>query len=432
MNKTVKQIIDTDYKDYSLYTVYERAIPSVIDGFKPVQRFVLYNALNRPNPYTTKYKVADCPVSSLGYHHGETSAIDASIKMTAEYRNNIPVFSGYGSFGSRLVPESAAPRYIFSTVNPVLKKIFVDTDVAPKHEDEEHIPPTHYLPVIPWVLINGSKGAAVGFATLTLPRALPDILNAVKAYLRKPEGYSCADITPTFPQFFGTVEKDTENNRWVVQGILKEERNYFVIEELPYGEDRESYVSFLNDLEEKGKIDSYEENCSDRFGFRIKVTKSQREAIKDPMKTFGLVKYFTENFTMIDAEGKLRIFENVGEIISYFCEYRLKMFGVKIEKEKQELSRKISVAEAKTKFIQAVRGGDVNIREWGRKQVLEYIRGKITEEKFGEEFVNIPFHRFTADAVEELQKDVDDMMWELGNLQKTTPVSRYKEVLKTI
>lgn len=431
-DKTVKNIVDEDYKEYSLYTVHERAIPSAIDGFKPVQRFVMWDGMKRPDPYKTKVKLADCPVASYGYHHGEVSAIDAKIKMSAEWRNNVPVFTGYGSFGSRLVPKSASPRYIFSRLSESIKNIFIDTDIAPMHSDEEITIPAYLLPIVPWVLVNGSRGVAVGFASLILPRSLTDVKTAVLSYLRTRDAASVGNIKPTFPKFSGEVEWDGLNSRWVVRGLVEESRSSYKITELPYGVDRETYVTFLNKLEEESKISSYVDECSDKFGFTIKVTQAQKLDIKNPLIYFDLERYVTENFTLIDHEGNLRIFNSIGEIVAYFCEFRIGVFGEKIKREIDELSAEIKIAEHKIEFIRLVRSGKIDVARLDKKGVITAIKEMITKEEYAEEYVNIPLYRITTDSVAELETQITTKQSELEKLKKTTPEAKFLESLKRI
>lgn len=431
-NKTVKEIIDNEYKDYSLFTIYNRAIPSAIDGMKPVQRFVLYGMLQRKDPYTKRVKLSDLgAISPYGYHQGEVSAIEAAVKMAREWGNNEPILVGHGNFGTRVITEAAAPRYIFATLSPKFDSLFIDSDVAPVNPDEEILTPQFYLPVIPWVLINGVRGVAVGFATLILPRAVDDVVNAVNQYLAKPSKFAIEDIKPTFPNFRGEVFKD--GTRWVSRGIIRDDRMYYVIDELPYGIDREEYMAFLDGLEEKELITSYTDDCSDTFSFRVKVSRDQKAKIeKDVYKFFGLDAYFTENLTTIGHDGKLKIFDNVGQLIVYFCEYRLAKFAEKIHKEIVESELRVNVLTDRVKFIESVRNGEIDIKNSTRSQVKQFISDNITKQPYGDDFIQIPFYRFTSDEVEKMKAEIKASELQLEKLRKTTPEDRFKTVLKKV
>lgn len=171
MRQTVTNLIDNDYKDYSKYVLYSRAIPSLIDGLKPSQRKILYTATKVAKTSRIKTaSLAGAVIEKANYHHGDASLNDAINKMAQTFNNNLPLLSGEGSFGSRLVQEAAAARYTFVRLNDNFNKYFVDTDILLAGEDPEDPEPRFYLPTIPWVLVNGISGIAVGFATEIQPR----------------------------------------------------------------------------------------------------------------------------------------------------------------------------------------------------------------------------------------------------------------------
>ena len=167
----ISELIDGKYKDYSKYVLYSRAIPHMIDGLKPSQRKILFTALKTAkNSRIKTASLSGNTISSANYHHGDASLNEAITKMVQVHSNNIPLLVGEGSFGSRLVPDAAAPRYTFVKMSANYDKYFADTMVADKSADPEDPEPEFYLPIIPWVLVNGIKGIAVGFATEIQPR----------------------------------------------------------------------------------------------------------------------------------------------------------------------------------------------------------------------------------------------------------------------
>ena len=107
--RTLTQIIDTEFREFSMYTIENRAIPSVIDGLKPTQRKLLYAMITEYKGHKTKVAELGGGLAKMNYHHGEGSAQGAAIGLGSDWNNNAPVFTGHGNFGSRLVPEAAAP-----------------------------------------------------------------------------------------------------------------------------------------------------------------------------------------------------------------------------------------------------------------------------------------------------------------------------------
>jgi DNA gyrase/topoisomerase IV subunit A len=432
IDKSITEIINTDYLEYAMYVLQNRAIPSAIDGFKPVHRKLVYCMLNVHGGKKTK--VADLgSISSLNYHHGEASAMSAVTTLTADWNNNCPVFTGHGNFGSRLVQEASAPRYIYASLSPEFKKYFIDTDICPVSLDPDNPEPAHYLPTIPWVLVNGISGIAVGFATSILSRSIDTLSGEVKRCLKDPKRYlkDNRDVPPTFPHFKGTVTKG-ETNQWFTFGIVTYSgKNVYTITELPVGHDRESYINLLHGLIDSDKIRDFEDNCSEAgFGFTIKVSAQQKLAIdSDPIKYFKLSKPSTENLTTLGIDGKLKIFQTVSELIAYFVEYRLSKFGEKIEFQKTNLLLDIQELRDRVKFILSVVNRKVDFRVLSREDLLNFIHTNITRSDWGKTFINIPLYNCTMDSVKSLQDKISQLESDHRELLKETSLSRYLKVL---
>jgi DNA gyrase/topoisomerase IV subunit A len=435
IESTISNEIDTGFKAYSLYTVENRAIPSVIDGFKPAARKLVYSMLTEHN--NKKVKVAELGggLAKYNYHHGEDSAMGAVITLTADWNNNCPVFTGHGNFGSRLVQEAAGARYIFCTLSPEFKKYFIDTEVTTKSPDPENPEPAYYLPTIPWVLVNGTQGIAVGFACNILPRSVKDVSAAVKKYLKDPKKFLKAQesIAPTFPHFRGAVLQDDINPAtWFTEGLVEYAGKLtYRISELPVGYDREKYVEFLNGLLDSDVIKDYEDNCSEEgFCFDVKVTALARDKIdSDPIKFFKLRKSHTENITTLDIKGKLKLFSGIADLIAYFCDHRLEKFGEKIAYEKKELTDQINLMSDKIKFIKMVIDRKIDFRTLNKTQLLEVISTKITEAEYGKSFIAIPLYSCTTDAVESLVDKIKQCTAEHKVLCSTNQMERYLSVL---
>lgn len=434
-NRSIDNIIDTEYLEYSMYVLEQRAIPSAIDGGKPVHRKLIYAMINEHKGKKTKL-VDLGAISKFAYHHGESSAMSAAVTLTADWNNNCPVFIGHGNFGSRIIQEASAPRYIFASLSPEFKKYFIDDEIAPKSLDEEAPEPMFYLPTIPWVLVNGISGIAVGFACNILPHSIKDLTSAVKTYLKNPTKYLKEQpvITPTFPHFKGIVNQESDDGlSWSTSGIIEYIGKYtFKISELPIGYDREQYVNILNDLIDADKIKDYEDDCSeDGFGFSIKVTANQKEKIdSDPIKYFKLKKNHTQNLTTLGINGKLKIFKSTADLIAYFCDYRIGKFSEKIEYEKNQLSSDIEMMNDKIKFIKMVISGKIDFKKLTKQQLLDFIEEKITVKEHGKLLINLPMYSCTIDAVESLRLKVIDSEACYSKLENTTSMQRYLEVLK--
>lgn len=433
--KTITQIIDGGYLGYAMYVLESRAIPSVVDGQKTVNRKLIYAMLNEHGGKKTK--VVDLgSISKFNYHHGETSATEAASNMAATWNNNAPLFEQHGNFGSRLVQEPSSPRYIHASLSTNFKKFFIDEEVAPPNFDTENPEPAYYLPIIPWVLVNGVSGIAVGFKCDIMPRSIKDVLAATKGYLKNPTKFlkENAPIPPTFPNFRGTVEQRGDN-QWKTRGIIEfVGKNTFHISELPWGYDRATYVTLLNELCDKDLIKDYSDECSKvGFGFKVKVTASQKVEIdKDPYKYFTLDKIHTEILTTMGIDGKLKIFQSVAELIGYFCDFRTTKFQDKIEYDKAELKHDIIVAKDKRKFLSLVINDAIDFKKINKSEMLKFIADNVTDAEHGKQFMNIPLYACTVDAISALDGDIVDMGNKLLELDKITPIQLFTNKLNGI
>ncbi len=365
----VTELIDGQYKDYSKYVLYSRAIPHMIDGLKPSQRKILYTALKTAN--TSRIKTASLSgntISQANYHHGDASLNDAITKMVQLHSNNIPLLEGEGSFGSRLVPDAAAPRYTYVKMSQNFEKYFADTMVADKSIDPEDPEPAFYLPIIPWVLVNGVKGIAVGFATDIQPRNPKEIAKLCQAYL-KGKNIDKETLLPYYPEFEGKIYEELDSvyceGNFTLTGQTKLE-----ITEVPVGFTRESYVQVLNKLEETGKIVSYTDKC-DKTGFKFDVTLKRGKKMKDYqiVRLFKLKKKINENITVIDHEGKLKVYDSPIDIIKEFCDYRLGKYEERYEYLIEEGISALDIIKAKVKFIELIIQGTLDFKNKNRKTI---------------------------------------------------------------
>jgi len=365
----VTELIDGQYKDYSKYVLYSRAIPHMIDGLKPSQRKILYTALKTAN--TSRIKTASLSgntISQANYHHGDASLNDAITKMVQLHSNNIPLLEGEGSFGSRLVPDAAAPRYTYVKMSQNFEKYFADTMVADKSIDPEDPEPAFYLPIIPWVLVNGVKGIAVGFATDIQPRNPKEIAKLCQAYL-KGKNIDKETLLPYYPEFEGKIYEELDSvyceGNFTLTGQTKLE-----ITEVPVGFTRESYVQVLNKLEETGKIVSYTDKC-DKTGFKFDVTLKRGKKMKDHqiVRLFKLKKKINENITVIDHEGKLKVYDSPIDIIKEFCDYRLGKYEERYEYLIEEGLSALDIIKAKVKFIELIIQGTLDFKNKNRKTI---------------------------------------------------------------
>lgn len=432
-SKTITEAINTDYKLYANYTLSNRAIPSYIDGFKPVHRKLLYAMINEHKGKRTK--ISDLGgISKFGYNHGETSAMGAAITLAAAWNNNVPIFQQHGSFGSRLIPAAAAPRYIYAELNDEFYNYFMDFDVV-EYGDIENPEPINYLPNIPWVLVNGIEGIAVGFACKYLPHSPVDIAKACKLAINNklPDDYI---LKPAFPGFYGDIEIEAHDKFTTVGKVERIKRNVWEITELPFGITREKYFETLNKMEDAGVIQDFDDNCSNRFNFTVRMnTKSDAECAKDPIKFFKLSKSFTENYTALDEKGELVLFDTKVQIIKRFVEFRIKKLQDQLNFDIKKHEDNLKWLNAKLSFVLDVLNDTIDFKKTTRKELTEHcIQCYNVPTEMATRLVNISIVDITKDAVEVLNKQISEIQNKIDVLKNTDAkkelISRLDVIIK--
>ena len=183
------------YLEYALSVVKGRALPDVTDGCKPVQRRILY-AMQRMglgysgNAGAKPVKSARVVGDVLGrFHpHGDQAAYDALVRMAQDFSQRYPLIDGQGNFGSRDGDGAAAMRYTEARLSPIARLLLDEldegtVDFQPNYDGSTEEP--RLLPArLPFVLLNGASGIAVGLATEVPSHNLREVAAAAVALLR--------------------------------------------------------------------------------------------------------------------------------------------------------------------------------------------------------------------------------------------------------
>ena len=193
------------YLEYALSVVKGRALPDVFDGLKPVQRRILY-AMNRMRlaPPAKAVKCARVVGDVLGkYHpHGDQAAYEAMVRMAQSFTLRYPLVDGEGNFGSRDGDGPAAMRYTEARLTKISELLLSEID----SEDVDFVPnydgsfdePTLLPARMPFVLLNGASGIAVGLATEIPPHNLKEVGEAVLLLLENPKA-TLEDVLKVLP-----------------------------------------------------------------------------------------------------------------------------------------------------------------------------------------------------------------------------------------
>lgn len=425
--KSLTSILNTEALKYAIYTVENRAIPNMIDGLKPVQRFFLYSALRNAKDFTKVVAIAG-RVSEYGYFHGEISAQDAGKLMASDWSNNVQIIEGKGNFGSRMVQESAASRYVFARPHNNFKKYFLDTNIVQKHKDIEHIPPAFYVPIIPMVLLNGISGIATGFACNILPHCPDWVTKATSEYLKKKKITSEPVIK--FPAFNGKVIKQ-EGQKYVQQGIAEISGLTVTVTEIPSHFDHTKYSKLLDMLQDKGTISSWKDDTSDTFRYVVRFKRGTKMSMEKVYKDLKLTSSFTQNINVI-YNGKLRHYDDVRDLIGDFCEFRLKFLTDRITINKDTAKQIENVSIAKCQFINEVISGKIVLHGKTKKQLVTELNKLPWANKFTTELLSMTVDKMTNDELVKLEKEKTQAINELKYWNNTTELEEFVKDLKQL
>ena len=302
------QEMQRSYLEYAMSVIVGRALPDARDGLKPVQRRILYAmhelGLTPDRPYR---KCARVVGDVLGkYHpHGDQAVYDALVRLVQTFASRNPLLDGHGNFGSVDDDPPAAMRYTETRLAPIANEAMLDeigddtVDFAPNFDGSQQEPTV--LPAqLPFLLLNGCTGIAVGMATNIPPHNLGEVVDALIALVRKPDlsDDKLLELVPgpDFPTggevLTGSGVRDTylygrgsipmrgvAHIEEVQPGKGRHKRGAVVITELPYQLSKAGWIEKLAEQVNEGKVNGIADirDESDRDGMRV-VVELRRDA----------------------------------------------------------------------------------------------------------------------------------------------------------
>ena len=432
----------SSYIDYSMSVIVSRALPDVRDGLKPVHRRVLYGmselGVTSGKPFKKSARIVG---EVLGkYHpHGDSSVYMAMVRMAQEWSLRYPLVDGQGNFGSVDGDSPAAMRYTEARLERVAEDMLIDldkdtVDMMPNF-DESLKEPTVLPTRIPYLLVNGASGIAVGMATNMPPHNINDTIDAICAYIDDND----IDIeeliriikAPDFPTggtiygYAGVKEAyRTGRGRVVIRSKTSVEigangREKIIVHEIPYQVNKAELISRIADLINEKKIDGISNinDESDREGMRI-VIDIKKDAISNVvlntlLKHTALQSSFgVNNVALVHGRPKLL---NLKDIIHYFVAHR---HDVVVRRTEFELKQ----AEKRAHILEGLIIASDNIDE-----VIRIIR----QSKTPDEAKSTLMERFSLTDVQ-AGAIVDMRLRQLTGLEQDKLRAEYEEIEKLI
>ena len=345
----IEDEMQKSYLDYSMSMITSRALPDVRDGLKPVHRRVLFGMEELGLQHNKAPKKCARVVGDVigKYHpHGDSAVYDSLVRMAQDFSMRYTMVNGQGNFGSIDGDPPAAMRYTECRMTAVAEEMLADlekdtVDFVPNYDDSLKEPSV--LPSkIPFLLVNGTTGIAVGMATNMAPHNLGEVIDAIKAIIENPE-ITIEDIFrvlpgPDFPTGgiiygrSGILEAyKTGRGKVIIRAKaevqkLANDREEIIITEIPYMVNKSTLLEKIADLVRQKTVEgiSFIRDESDRRGLRV-VIGVKKDAFGDVIlnqlykytmmqTTFGII-----NLALVDLQPRLL---SVKEIISHFIDHR--------------------------------------------------------------------------------------------------------------
>ncbi len=371
--KKVSGLYKDWFLDYASYVILDRAIPSIYDGFKPVQRRIMHSMRELEDGRYNK--VANIVGNTMKYHpHGDSSITDAMVGIGQKEL----LIDTQGNWGNILTGDSAAAaRYIEARLTPFALEVVFNpktTEWAKSYDGRNNEPID--LPVkFPLLLAQGVEGIGVGLSTKILPHNFNELVNASVAYLKGKK----FELFPDFQTAgFLDVSEYNDGHRGgkvrVRAKIAQGEKHTLVVSELPFSKTTGDVIDSIIKANEKGKIKikKIEDNTSDKVEILIHLTNDV-----SPDKMIDALYAFTDcqvtispNACVID--GDKPVFTSVSEILKVNTDHTVSLLKKELEIELHELQENWHFSSLERIFIENRIYHDIEeVKSW--EEVLKVI-----------------------------------------------------------
>ncbi|HNW96748.1 MAG TPA: DNA gyrase subunit A, partial [Candidatus Paceibacterota bacterium] len=307
--REISEELQESYLDYAMSVIVSRALPDVRDGLKPVHRRILYSMFESGFTHGNKFhKSANVVGEVLGkYHpHGDASVYDALARMAQDFSLRYPMVEGQGNWGSIDGDGPAAMRYTEARLSLIAEELLKDLDKDTidfqENYDGTKKEPKVLPAKIPYLLINGTSGIAVGMATNIPPHNLSEVCDATNHLIEHPDA-TTTDLLgfvkgPDFPtggiiynkKAIGEAYSTGRGSITVRAATEIQERKSgqfdIIVSEIPYMVNKSELLEKIAELVQDKKIDGIKDirDESDKDGLRVVI---QLKSDSQPQKVLN-------------------------------------------------------------------------------------------------------------------------------------------------
>ena len=428
---TYEDFMTREMKHFSIYD-NQRSIANGMDGLKISLRKILFAAFKKGG-LKTEIKVAQFSgyVSEhSGYHHGEASLNGAIIGMAQNFvgSNNINLFEPNGQFGTRLNSgrDAASERYIFTQLNPITRLIYRAEDDAVLEyldDDGQMVEPTFYAPIVPMVLVNGTKGIGTGFSTDIMCHNPLQIIDHIQAMLlQKPEA-EWGPIEPYYRGFKGTITALTSSGsggKFLIRGIhtVDAAKKQVRVTELPVGYWTEDFKKHLESLIETNAIKDYVDMSTDTvvdftITFPATADLTSQALVDHGTAIEKLLKLYTtestSNMHLFDSQDQLKKYGNVRDIVRDYYATRLNLYKKRKTHQLGAMAAELLILGNKARYIQELLDGSIDLRRKRGDELTAMMQSKGYDHMDGDEqykyLLKLPMDSVSEENVQKLLKE---------------------------
>ncbi|HAT1802808.1 TPA: DNA topoisomerase IV subunit A [Legionella pneumophila] len=455
--KPLTEFTEKAYLDYSMYVILDRALPSIADGLKPVQRRIVYAMSELGLKATAKYKKSARTVGDvLGkFHpHGDSACYEAMVLMAQPFSYRYPFVDGQGNWGSPDDPKSfAAMRYTearLSLYADVLLGELLQGTVDWVDNFDGTLQEPALLPArLPNILLNGATGIAVGMASDILPHNLTEVANACIHLLDNPQAdikticeYIKGPDFPTEAEIISPSETiramyESGNGSIKMRAIYNQEKQNIVITALPYQVSGARVMEQIALQMQQKKLpmveDLRDESDHEHPTRLVIIPRSNRVDIESLMShlfaTTDLERSYRVNFNMIGLDGKPRV-KGLLTILTEWLEFRLTTVKRRLQFRLEKVLERIHILEGLLIAYLNIDEVIAIIREHEQPKQGLISRFNLTERQ-AEAILEMKLRHLAKLEEIKLRGELDELSDERDTLQKTLAShSLLKELVK--
>lgn len=438
--RTITNFLNTEYLNYAFSVLEERAIPSVIDGFKPGARKIMHASLAGTTKDGKLYKLlalsGDTMRVSL-YAHGDISLSNTIVNMCKYFNDNLNPLESDSQVGSLRDPDSAgAPRYLYVKHSKYMDMIYkTDYDLLDHiFEEGQYVEPMTYLPIIPTVLCKNNIGVAVGYSMHNQAYNPIDVIDACKEVIEARADKKDKIQTIIRPYIRGIKKSNWkfEEGNWYNYGEWKfnQAKDLMIVTDLPADISYEDFEKLLYKYKDEDYIKDWKNKSVDG-GVNYEITFPKKQLAiemkrdrsgKRLANKFKLIKQVPEDLLwLLDENHKLKYFQNKNEVVEYFVNYRMTIYTERKKKLVKILEQRYKENSDLVKFIELVCKGKLKIRNRSKAD----IKIDMDEFKLPMALISTPMSKCTIEERDELLKQNEEIKKELEYIRNTSEKQMY-------